>query len=58
MFRYWGDWGESIWSLLEDPRAIGELVDTAEKFRPVIAAWRKPRPTVDEAQQIEIRLVS
>jgi hypothetical protein len=59
MLRYWDTrWGKNIWGLLEDPDAICELVAIAEKFRPIIGGWRKPRPTVDEAQQIEIRLVS
>jgi hypothetical protein len=59
VLRYWHTrWGESIWGLLEDPDAICELVETAEKFRPVIAGWRKPRPTVDPIQQIRIKLVS
>jgi hypothetical protein len=55
---YWDRWGQNLWGLLEDPDAIRELVRTAEMYRPVIAGWRKPGPTVDPAQQIEIRLVS
>jgi hypothetical protein len=55
---YWDRWGQNLWGLLEDPDAICELVKTAEMYRPVIARWRKTRPTVDLAQQIEVRLVS
>jgi hypothetical protein len=59
MLRYWHTrWGESMWGLLEDPDAICELVETAEKFRSIIAGWRKPRSTVNPLQQIRIELVS
>ena len=59
LLRYWRDrWDKNLWGLLEDPDVICELVETAEMCRPVIAGWRKPGPTVDPAQQIEIRLVS
>lgn len=47
-----------ISNLLEDSDAIRELIEIANAYRPIIAAWRKPGPTVDETTQIELQLVS